>query len=276
MNRTPFALALAGLLAGISAFAAPPASAQVVVVGSTVHERQLSVGGQDVGTIQLRNTSDVPQEVRLYQADYSFDASGESQFPDPGTHLRSNAGWITFTPSQLLLAPGEVASVRFSMTAPDHPTDPSTSLHGTFWSVLMVEGVEALPADPELSNGQIGIRPRLRFAVQLVSHIEGPASRDVELGEVQVTTTSTGERFFSFEVIHAGERGYRPEVRLHLYTEGGDPVEVFVDRRGLLYPGTSVLQRFDVSHVPEGIYEALITMDTGGPELFGAQVRATF
>lgn len=276
MNRTPFALALAGLLAVVSGFVAPPASAQVVVVGSTVQERQLPAGGQEVGTVQLRNTSGVPQEVRLYQADYSFGASGESHFSEAGTHPRSNAGWITFTPSQLLLAPGEQTSVRFTMTAPDLPAASGTSLNGTFWSVLMVEGVETSPSGPEPSNGQFGIRPRLRFAVQLVSHIEGSASRDVELGEVHVTTTPTGERYFSFEVIHAGERGYRPELRLHLYTEAGEPVEVFAERRGLLYPGTSLLQRFDVSHLPEGVYEALITMDTGGPDLLGAQIRATF
>jgi hypothetical protein len=277
MNRKLLTAGLAAVLAGICSSLAQPAAAQVVVVGSTVQEKQISVGGQEAGTIRLRNTSELPQEVRVYQADYSFGASGENHFPDPGTHPRSNAEWIAFTPSQLVLGPREEASVQYTMTAPStSPDSPGRPLSGTFWSVLLVEGVQARPADSELSSGQIGIRPRLRFAVQLASHIEGSGNRDVELGEIRMATAPSGEELFSVDVIHAGERAYRPEIRLHLYSEAGDPVAVFVERRGLLYPGTSLRQSFDVSEVPRGTYEALITVDTGGPDLFGAQIRATF
>lgn len=277
MNRKLLAFGFAGVLAGICSPLAVPAAAQVVVVGSTVQEKQLSMGGQEAGTIRLRNTSEVPQEVRVYQADYSFGASGENHFPEPGTHPRSNAEWISFTPSQFVLAPREEASVRYTMTAPDSSAaSRGGPLRGTFWSVLLVEGVQTPPAHSDLSRGEIGIRPRLRFAVQLASHIEGSGNRDVELGEVRLTTAPTGENHFSIDVVHAGERAYRPEIRLHLYTEAGDPVEVFAERRGLLYPGTSLRQRFDVSDVPGGTYEALITVDTGGPDLFGAQIRTTW
>lgn len=267
----------AAALAGICLSLALPAAAQVVVVGSTVQEKHLAVGGTESGTIRLRNTSTVAQEVRVYQADYSFLASGENHFPEPGSHPRSNATWISFTPSQLVLAPREEASVGYTMTAPVFaPAPAGPPPQGTYWSVLLVEGVEAAPADAELSKGQIGIRPQIRFAVQLATHIETSGTRDVELGEVRMTTAPSGERTFSIDVVHAGERAYRPEIRLHLYSEEGELVEDFVEKRGLLYPGTGLRQHFDVSNVPAGTYELLITVDTGGPDLFGAQIRATF
>lgn len=253
------------------------AEAQVVVVGSTIQEREMSAGGQYTGTIRLRNTAHEPTEVRVYQADYSFGAAGDNQFPEPGTQPRSNADWISFTPSQVTLGPREEGAVTYTVTVPetDVGSESGSELRGTYWSVLMVEGVPVTPTDTDLASGEFGIRPRVRFAVQLASHVDGPGSDDLELGELRVTTGEE-ERILSIDVVNAGERAYRPEITLHLYSEDGDSVGVFGDRRGLLYPGTGLRQRFDISEVPAGSYEALITVDTGGPELFGAQVQVTF
>ncbi len=264
------------VLVAIALTAPTPASAQVVVVGSTVQESEIPPGGQYTGTIRLRNTSDATQEVRIHQTDYSFGAAGENHFSEAGTSPRSNARWISFTPSQASLGPREETTVSYTVTSPAPDADPSgESLRGTYWSILMVEGVQASPDTTELSDGQFGIRPRVRFAVQLVSHIEGPSSRVVDLDEVRVTTAPTGERSFSIDVVNTGERAYRPRIQLHLYTLEGDPMEVLGEQRGLLYPHTGLRQTFDVSDVPAGSYEALITVDTGGADLFGTQVRVT-
>ena len=63
----------------------------------------------------------------------------------------------------------------------------------------------------------------------------------------------------------------RPEVWVELFDESGDKIARKQAKSARLYPGTSVSYWMDIEGVDTGQYEALIVVDAGGENVFGAQ-----
>lgn len=249
-------LSLAALLAVPAAL-----SAQVSVISSTLEERQAAPGERYTGTVRVRNTSGQPQQARVYQTDYRFLADGRTFYEQPGDAPRSNASWVRFNPSQLALAPGEEAAVTYTVTVP------TGDVRGSYWSVLMVETVQPQPA--RTAQRGVGITPGIRYAVQVATHV-GQAERRIALEGAHLTGES-GSRALEVDVVNTGEQADRLELRVDLFDAEGAPAGRLTSSRGLVYPGTSIRQRFEFPALPAGTYRALLVVDTGSDDVFGAE-----
>ena len=243
------------------------ASAQISVVGNTVEERSAAPGESYVGTIVVRNLTQEDQPVRIYQTDYLFFADGTSHFNDPGTTPRSNARWVTPTVRSLLVPPNSEMTVTYTVAVPA-----GDSLNGTYWSTIMVEGA---PNEAGRSSGgrpQVGIGSVTRYAVQVATHIRTSGTRKVNFANSKfLTDTSTNRQSFELEVQNVGERAYRPAVWIEVYDEQGTLVANARQERGLLYPGTSLKQTFDLGQMKPGSYRAIVFADSGEDAVFAAQ-----
>ena len=243
------------------------ATAQIAVVGSTVEERVVAPGDSYVGTIVVRNLTNQDQPVRIYQTDYQFFADGTSHFDDPGTKARSNAKWITPTVRSLLIPPMSEMTVSYSVKVPA-----GDSLAGTYWSAVMVEGA---PTEAGRSSGgrpQVGVGAVMRYAVQVATHIKSTGSRKVEFANSKfLTDTTTGAQSFEVEVRNAGERAYRPALWIEVYDEQGALKANARQERGLLYPGTSLKQVFQLGKLARGTYRAVVFADSGEDSVFASQ-----
>ena len=80
-----------------------------------------------------------------------------------------------------------------------------------------------------------------------------------------------GVRYLDVRLVNEGEARYRPKVAVEIYDRAGVLVSLLEEQRGLVYPGTSFLQRFDITDLEDGTLEALVLVDTGAPQLFGGQ-----
>lgn len=256
----------AGLALLLGSMAAT-AGAQIMVVGSSVQEHEAAPGEAYTGEIRLRNHGSDPQPVRVYQTDYLFYADGTNLYPDPGSHGHSNGEWIRVVPMDLVVPGGQEMGVTYHVTV---PTDPS--LGGTYWSMIMVEPAEPItdtPEDPE--RPAIGLRTIVRFGIQVATHMPAEAEHRLRLGDPRVTIGGDGGRHLQFELVNEGEVGYRPKVSVEMYDETGVLVTTLEAERGLIYPGLSALQRFDLTALSRGGYEAVVVVDTGAMTVFGAQ-----
>lgn len=242
--------------------AATPLAAQVSVVSSTLEEHAAAPGERYAGTVRVRNGGAEPRQVRVSSADYRFLADGRTFYEQPGTVERSSAAWVTFSPSRLTLAPGEEASVAYTVAVPA-----DAALRGSYWSVLMVEAVDEAPA--AVRSGRVGIAPTIRYAVQLATHV-GQAERHIALEGARLTTDG-GEKALQVDVVNTGQQADRLELRVDLFDAEGTPVGRLASTRGLVYPGSSIRQRFDLGAIPAGTYRALLVVDTGTAAVFGAE-----
>ncbi|HXD22472.1 MAG TPA: hypothetical protein VN613_03870 [Gemmatimonadaceae bacterium] len=263
---------LAALTAVVLAAAPVAARAQIAVLSSTVVERTAAPGEKYEGTIIVSNPSAQPQVARIYQTDYRFASDGTAHYDEPGSTARSNASWITPQASRIVIPANSQVAVPYAVAVPL-----GDSLRGTYWSLIMVEGTPAEPgpgaggAKPTVAIGAV-----MRYAVQLATHIRNSGSRTVEFTSPGASKTVTGGAVLDVDMTDTGERGFRPTLWVEVYDAQGALKAKVKQTRGLLYPGTSLHQHFDLGALPSGTYKAVVFADTGEDAVFATQYTVNY
>jgi hypothetical protein len=214
--------------------------------------------------VKIHNTGDTDQEVRIYQRDYLYNSTGASFYNEPGSNNRSNAPWTQFGPKTMLLKGQETQDIQFEITVPS--TD---SLVGTFWSVLMVEGVSQL--DPN-ARGQLNINTSIRYAIQFITNIGLTGKGELEFQQPGLVSEGD-QQFFDFILLNTGERLISPDVSMELFdAETGESVKVIKLPKNGMYPTTSTKWRFPLEGFPtKKTYKAVIVADGSGDDVFGIE-----
>jgi hypothetical protein len=264
---------IAGIVGVACAFAlgtANLAAAQVALVSSATEQFVARAGEEYTGVARVRNMGAVPQEAKVYLADYRPEADGRARFPEPGSSTRSNAPWITVSPSRLVIPPGETVDVSYRVTVPaDAP------LSGSYWSMLMIEGIpsssdESAHRTPSRGRTEVAIRATVRYGVQLVTHVGESGEAKIEIKGTRVEAAEKGRRL-TFDILNTGGRASTPVVRVEVFDATGTNVHTVEQRKGLLLPESALRQQVDLGTLPTGSYEVLVVVDTGGDEVVGAQ-----
>jgi hypothetical protein len=113
----------------------------------------------------------------------------------------------------------------------------------------------------------------MRYGIQVATHIGDSGSRNVNLSDPKLTLNNDSVASVQIDAINSGERAYRPLFTLELYDESGAKRAHDEKPRGLLYPGSSLNQRFALSKLPPGTYKAVLFVDTGDQAVFARQFR---
>ncbi len=257
------------IIAGLF-LAAASWGASVVVTGPLVQEHSLQPGQEAVGLFEIHNPEDRPQEVKIYQTDHFPHADGGVEYGEPGRLPRSNARWISYSPQRLVLPPRETVKVDYTVRVPD-----DASLRGTYWSVLMVEGVsesspESVLGDP--SRPQVAIRQVLRYAIQVVSNVGTGATRELKFSSIRLLQEAD-KRVLAVEMENTGEQMLIGKPWTELYDSGGRLVTRLDGEPKRMYPGASGRFTMDLVGLQEVTYKALVVVDCGGDDVFGASVK---
>ncbi len=265
-------LVLAALAIGALAVLRPNAglAGGVSVVDGLTREAALTPGAKGEGRIIIRNDDEKARPIRVYQTDYLFYADGRNLYGDPGTAVRSNAKWITFTPQQLVVAPRDTAAIDYVIQVPKDDT-----LVGTYWSMLMVEplSTDALaPLPAEKDKAQVGLRTVLRYGIQLVTHIGNSGTRDLRFHNQRLVTVD-GKHKLQVDLENVGERWLTPVLWVELQDAQGAAAGHFDGPKTRLYPGCSARFEVDLGSLASGKYNALIVADNQDDDVFGTKCK---
>lgn len=271
IRRRPHSLL--GIVVFAACLAPAAAQAQIAVLSSTVEEKIATPGEKYTGTIVVSNPSAQPQAARIYQTDYRFASDGTAHYDDAGSSPRSNASWITPQASRITVPPNSQVAVPYSVVVPA-----GDSLRGTYWSLIMVEGAPTEPSAPAAVTGKpaLAVGAVMRYAIQLATHIQNSGTRTVQFSAPSAARTATGGAALDVDMTDTGERGYRPTLWVEVYDAQGTLRAKARQSRGLLYPGTSLHQHFDLGTLASGNYKAVIFADTGEESVFATQYTITF
>jgi hypothetical protein len=207
--------------------------------------------------------------VRLYQTDYSFDADGRSRFDSAGQSSRSNARWITLARRSITLAPMSEVAVAYQVAVPT-----ADALSGSYWSTIMVEAAP-MNARPSASDTpQLGLGTVVRYATQVATHLGERTTRQLTFSEAKVVAETDTALFI--DVKNTGDRAYRPAMWIEVYDERGTLSAKARQQRGLLYPGTSLRQKFALSGMKSGAYRVVVFADAGADAVFAAPFSVRF
>ena len=142
----------------------------------------------------------------------------------------------------------------------------------------MVEGAPVGAPAGEAAGGarraQVGVGAVVRYAVQVATHVRRGA-RKVAFSGLRAETQADSARVLELVVANAGEHGYRPVLWVEVYDETGALRARRQQERGLLYPGTSLKQRFELGRLPPGVYKVVLFADAGEDAVFAAPYKLT-
>jgi len=248
-----------------------PVFSQVSVVGELSRDRTVYPGTSYEGVISIRNESDVPQEAKIYQTDYSFHFSGTNSYSEPGLHPRSNANWISINPSFVTMPPRTSTTVSYTVTVPD---DSLVFLTGTYWSMIMVEGIA--PGSPESrepaeDKQEMGLAQTIRYGIQIATTISETGTANVRFVNAELKRQEEGDAVLVVDLENTGELFMRPNVYVELFDESGNSKGTFTAATFRIYPGTSVREKMVLTGVGPGTYKALVAVDNGSDEIFAAE-----
>jgi len=159
--------------------------------------------------------------------------------------------------------------VLLEITVPEGDT-----LVGTYWSLLMVEGVR--PIDPN-AKGQLNIHESIRTAIQIITNIGQTGTGELEFQNPGIVT-ERDKQFFDFILLNTGERLISPDVSMELFdAETGESVKVLKAPKNGMYPTTSTKWRFPLEGLPtKKTYKAVIVADGSGDDVFGLEYTLEF
>ncbi len=252
--------------------------AQVSVIGELSQDKDVKPGDTYSGSILVRNDTNEPQQAKIYQTDYTFQCDGTNSYGEAGTLPRSNARWIAFSPSFLTLPPQATMAVNYTVTVPKNLA--GKNLVGTYWSMMMVEGVQKGSAESSLpakdKKAQMGIMQTIRYGIQIATSIANTGVKKIQFLGATIVNKQDGKPALQIDVENTGDIGMRPDMYVELFNEQGVSLGKFPGVKYRVYPGTSVRQLIDVSTVKKGTYKALVVVDAGGDDIFGAQYTVKF
>lgn len=247
--------------------------AQIAVLSDLSFDRQASPGQTYEGMITIKNEGTSPTEVKVYQTDYSFGCDRTTRYDEAGSTPRSNAGWITFRPARAVVPGMSTIEIHYTVSVP--AADSAAPLAGSYWSMLMVE--EITKGSPESSlrenTTQMGLAQVLRYAIQIATHIAETGERAIEFKDIQLTTGPDSSKALEFSIISTGTLWMRPSVYVELFDATGASRGRLAGKEFRLYPSTCVRQSLGMPQLPRGEYKALIVVDAGGKDAFGAEFK---
>lgn len=244
--------------------------AQLAVLSSTVEETVARPGTRYAANIVITNASSQPQTARIYQTDYAFLADGTSSFDEPGSNRRSNARWVAPQATRVVVPAGSRISVPYSVNVPA-----DTSLRGTYWSTVMVEGL-ATEGTAGADSRRMALGTVMRYAIQVATHIESTGARALKFDAPSAGATATGAATLEFDLVNTGERAFRPLLWAELVDADGQLRAKSRQQRGLLYPTTSLHQVFEFGAIKPGTYKVVVYADTGAEPVFATQFSITW
>jgi hypothetical protein len=244
--------------------------ASVEVIGSLKQVYNTNPGDVVKGQIKIQNNDATDQEVRIYQTDFLFNFQEQTFYDEPGAQKRSNAGWIQYSPKTVILKSKESRNVEYEITVPK-----GDSIIGTYWSVIMVEGVD--PIDPN-QKGDLSIRTATRYAVQVVSEINNRGTGKLKFMDPTLIKAEEGKKLYlAIDLVNEGQHYIAPEVSIELYDQDGNLAKKITAPKRGLYPTTSARFKLDLEGIPsKKTYTAMIVAAGADDDVFGLEYTLYF
>ncbi len=136
--------------------------AEIKIVDSSIHEKTAEPGETYQGVFFVKNTSEKPVQLKVYQVNYqAFFELGGNESDDTESVQGSNAEWITFKPLGVVVRPRATIGINYTVKVPS-----VNELAGTYRSVIVVERISTA-ADEDLSE---------RVAAKMITHVGNGAN----------------------------------------------------------------------------------------------------
>lgn len=239
--------------------------ASIVITNGLTHTYKVKEGTVYKGIITVENTAKTPQNVKLYQKDYSYTANGTSYYNDPGTNERSNLHWIKLNTNLLKIEGKSKANVSYEIMVPKNIDT------GSFWSVIMVEPVDEIK--PSNDKPGVQIKSVIRYSIQIITTKDQPAQALLNFNSINLIKQE-GKQVLEIDLANNGQLYHTVEVSIEIFdNKTGDNRGAYKSSRLSLLPNNSKRFTIDLTTIAPGTYSAALLAATHDDHIFGINIE---
>lgn len=226
--------------------------AGIVVLNGLSHSYQVENGKVYKGKIEIENTGNQSQNVKLFLQDYSYKSDGTIYYSTPHTNSKTNTDWIKMNTNLVTLKAKQKTEVYYEITVPNNISEP-----GSYWSVIMIEPVEEIK--PNDSKQGVNITSIIRYAIQIITDFDSEKAKpDLKFENVKIEKEE-GKQILKVAIANKGNLYCKPTANIEIYNKKtGEKLGNFSSQASGLLPQTSKYFYIDISKMPPEKYNAVL------------------
>ncbi|KQT28508.1 hypothetical protein ASG22_20125 [Chryseobacterium sp. Leaf405] len=241
--------------------------AGIVILNGLSHSYKVENGKVYKGKIEMENTSNQPQSVKIFLQDFSYKSDGTINYSAPQTNNRTNADWIKFNTNLVTIKGKQKTEVYYEITIPNTISNP-----GSYWSVIMVEPVEDLK--PDDSKQGVSITSVIRYAIQVITDFNADKAKpDLKFESIKIENEE-GFRTAQIAIANNGNLYCKPTASLEIYNrKTGEKIGTFSSIAMGLLPHTSKKFSIKLNTLTPDKYNAVIIATDENENAFALNVE---
>ncbi len=226
-----------------------------------ITDLSIEPGASQTGLTSVRDNNAVgspPIRFKVSLRDWTLDQSGQPTFADPGTMPDSCAPWMTVTPSELSVSPGQDQLVRYTVTAPP-------GSQGSYHCIILLTSA---PEPAIVHNTSVNVCGCIGNTVYVQV---GPPVYRAKITSLAVTTKNV-----ALTVENTGSSYVRLGGVVKIADSTGNVIQQIKIPGYVVLPGSNnlrIVTMDTLSDLPSGAYTATAILDYGGDALLGARIH---
>lgn len=237
--------------------------AKVMVINGLTHVHAGRQGQLLKGKIQVKNVGATAEKILIYQNGLLQTCDEKNDFVPVEGQVRGLGKWIETNVDETVIQAGETYEIQYTINVPQ-----DTSLSGSYWSLLMIEGAE--PINKAL-NSQFTVGSKIRYAVQIIADIGTPENPKLNFEKVDLKQAESGNKAVRAKLKNLGKFMVVPKLTLEIYSKDGQKIKAFESTYQKIYPFTCKDFAIEISGLANGKYDAVLVADYG-QDLFGTNL----
>lgn len=252
---------LARLLLVLILFALPAQSGMSLGVTKIEFDLTLNPGQSELVTFVVENNETMKRNISISNSDWREDVNGNITLLDTGSLDVSNADWVSVSPKNFTLEPGQREEIQVSVSVP------ATAGSGTTWSALLVDSVPADDTTEETSSAPL--------IVKVLQTVTSGTSKNMRLENIELLQGDPMR--LGVKMANTGNEVLRDILcEIQIRNMNGDIVRNWVMDPITLMPGDARISEAndldqDLEPLAAGTYLALVIVDFGGDHLLASQ-----
>ncbi len=228
-------------------------SATVVVQNGLTHIHKLNSGDVLLGKIVLKNLSNKPERVSIYQNDLEVLCSGVVNYNKSGSNPKSLFEHISINTSDQTLAPNEEYEVSYKINIPS-----IQNLKGSLWTLIMVEVAEPI-SEQKVEYG-VSIGSKIRYGIQVIANVGENDANKYSFKDVKLVKNEN-EKKIEAVLSNEGDFLINPVLDVQIFDEKGTMVKEIKMPSKKLYPNNCQKFDIDISSLSTGKYNVILVSE---------------
>lgn len=227
-------------------------------------ELKAKPGSQITDVFYVRNNSAKPMRVKVYAENWFLKEDGTPVFVGNQPTTFSCREWIKVNPFDFRLQPGEMKTVRFTVSVPEGTSD------GGYHAAVSFENVPEAPTGEKL--GQVAFTGKIAAAVYVVvGKVQPEGSLEDLIFEQQGDS-----QLIKLRLGNSGKTHFRLKGEIIIRTSEGKKILTLEIPDEPVLPGTERFAAVQLKEkLPPGTYRAEVKLDIGRDELLGLEKEIT-